>query len=163
VICLINLPLTIGYARAYKKLSFLHDSALSFFQEKAKAQEISLLFDGDKRWLKWGLAAALRLRGLNVEEQENRLLIRQTYETNSIGKNSHTTDILKPVRENPQPDDFVYVGYYSFWESTEQHKNTVQRYLDDEQHYVRVFPDTHTRDVDELSIYIFRRNIYSPP
>lgn len=163
VICLINLPLTIGYARAYKKLSFLHDSALSFFQEKAKAQEISLLFDGDRRWLKWGLAAALRLRGLNVEEQENRLLIRQTYETNSIGKNDHTTDILKPVRENPQPDDFVYVGYYSFWQSAEQHKNTVRRYLDDEQHYVRVFPDTHTRDVDEPSIYIFRRNIYSPP
>ena len=111
----------------------------------------------------WGLAAELRLRGLNVDEQENhRLLIRQTYETNSIGKNDHTTDILKPVRENPQPDDFVYVAY-SFFYSTEQHKNTVRRYLDDKQHYVLVFPDTHTRDVDKLSIYIFRRNIYSPP
>jgi hypothetical protein len=163
MICLINLPLTIDYARAYKKLSFLHDSALSFFQEKAKAQEISLCIDGDRRWLYWGLASALRLRGMNVEEQENRLLIRQTYETNSIGKKVHTMDIFKSVQENRQPDDYVYVGFFSFWESGEQHQNAVRRYLDDEQHYVQVFPDTHTRDVDELSIYIFRRNIYSPP
>ena len=159
IICLINLPITIDYARAYKKLSFLHDSALSFFQEKAKAKEISLFIDGDRRWLYWGLASALRIRGINVEEQENRLLIRQTHETNSIGKKAHTTDIFKPVRENPKPDEFVYVGFFSFWESAEQHQNAVRRYLDDEQHYVQVFPDTPTRDVDELSIYIFRRNI----
>ena len=163
MICLINLPLTIDYARAYKKLSFLHDSALSFFQEKAKAQEISLFIDSDRRWPYWGLASALRLRGMNVEEQENRLLIRQTYETNSIGKKVHTVDIFKSVQENPQPDDYVYVGFFSFWESAEQHQNAVRRYLDDEQHYVQVFPDTHTRDVDELSIYIFQRNLYSPP
>jgi hypothetical protein len=163
MICLINLPLTIGYARAYKKLSFLHDSALSFFQKEAKAQEISLFIDGDRRWPYWGLASALRLRGMNVEEQENRMVIRQTYETNSIGKQVHTMETFNSIQENAKPDDYVYVGFYSFWESAEQHQNAVRRYLDDEQHYVQVFPDTHTRDVDELSIYIFRRNIYSPP
>ena len=160
---LINLPLTVDYARAYKKLSFVHDSALSFFQEKSKAQAISLFLDGDRRWLYWGLASALRLRGMNVEEQENRLLIRQTYETNSTGKKAHAMDIFKSAQENSQPDDYVYVGFFSFWESTEQHQNAVRRYLDDEQHYVQVFPDTHPRDVDELSIYIFRRNTYRPP
>jgi hypothetical protein len=162
LICLTNLPLTIDYARAYKKLSFLHDSALSFLQEKAKAQEISLCFDGDRRWLYWGLASALRLRGLNVEEQENRLLVHQIYETNSIGKKVQTMDILKPIQENPQANDYVYVGFYSFWQSAGQHQNAVRRYLDDERHYVQVFPHTHTRAVDKLSIYIFRRNIYSP-
>jgi hypothetical protein len=163
MIFLINLPTTIGYARAYKKLSFLHDRALSFFQEKAKAQEISLCIDGDRRWPYWGLASALRLRGMNVEEQKNRLLIRQTYETNSIGKKVHPLGILRSLQENPQPDDYVYVGFFSFWESAEQHQNAVRRYLDDEQHYVQVFPEEHARDVDELSIYIFRRKICSPP
>jgi len=163
MIFLINLPLTINYARAYKKLSFLHDSALSFFQERAKAHEISLFFDGRKGWVKSGLASALRIRGLNVEEQENCLLIRQTSTTNLIGKKVHTKDNFKAVQKDPQPDDFVYVGFFSFWQSAKQHQKRVRRYLDDEQHYVQVFPDTHTRDVDELSIYIFRRNIYSPP
>jgi hypothetical protein len=99
---------------------------------------------------------------MNVEEQENRLLIRQTYETDSTGKNVHSTDIVRSAQENPQPADYVYVGFFSFWESAEQHQNAVRRYQDDEQHYVQVFPKTHTKDVDELSIYIFRRNIYSP-
>jgi len=168
VIGLINLPLTIGYARAYKKLSFLHDSALSFLQEKAKDQEISIFLDADSLWPVYGLAAALRLRGMNVEEQGKRcLLIRQTYETNSIGKNGRTMDIFKPGRENPRPDDFVYVGFYTFWESlwesAEPHQVTVRRYLEDMQNYIQIFPDTPSRDVDELSIYIFRRNIYGPP
>jgi len=164
MIFLINLPLTIDYARAYKRLSFLHDSALSFFQEKAKAQEISLHIDsGKKGWQYWGLASALRLRGMNVEEQENRLLIRQTDETNSMGKKDHPMGVFKSVQENPQADDYVYVGFFSFWQSAEQHQSAVRRYLDDERHYFQVFPDTHTRVVDALSIYIFRRNIYSPP
>jgi len=67
--------------------------------------------------------------------------------------------VFKSVQENPQPDEYVYVGFFSFWESGEQHQNAVRRYLDDEQHYVQVFPDMPARDVDELSIYIFRRNI----
>jgi len=162
MIFLINLPLTINYARAYKKLSFLHDSALTFCQERAKAHEISLFFDGRKGWVKSGLASALRIRGLNVEEQENCLLIRQTSTTNLIGKKVHTKDNFKSVQKDPQPDDFVYVGFFSFWQSAKQHQKRVRRYLDDEQHYVQVFPDTLTRDVDNLSIYIFRRNIYSP-
>jgi len=159
IICLINLPITIDYARAYKKLSFIHDSALSFFQDRAKAQEISLFIDGDKRWLYWGLASALRLRGINVEEQEHHLLIRQTDRTNSMSKKVQPMGVFKSVQENPQPDEYVYVGFFSFWESGEQHQNAVRRYLDDEQHYVQVFPDMPARDVDELSIYIFRRNI----
>jgi hypothetical protein len=163
MIFLINLPLTIDYARAYKKLSFFHDSALSFLQEKAKAQEFSIFVDAGRRWPYWGLAAALRLRGMNVEEEKNRMIIRQTYETNSIGKKGHTMDIFKSGQENLQSDDYVYVGFFSFWKSAEQHQNAVRRYLDDERHYVQVFPDTPTTDVDELSIYIFRRNIYSPP
>jgi hypothetical protein len=162
MICVINLPLSIDYARAYKKLSFLHDSALSFLQETAKTQEISLFVDADSRWPYWGLASALRLRGLNVEEEEeNRLLVRQNYETKSIGKKIHTMDIFESVQENAQPEDYVYVGFFSFWESAEEHQNTVRRYLDDEQHYVLEFPETHTRDVDEVSIYIFRKNFYS--
>jgi hypothetical protein len=162
-IFLINLPVTIDYARAYKKLSFLHDSALSFLHEKAKAQEISLCIDGDKRWPYWGLASALRLRGMNVEEQKNRLLIRQTDETKSIGKKVQPLGNLRSLQENPQPDYYVYVGFYSFWQSAEKHQDAVRRYLDDEQHYVQVFPDAQTRDVNELSIYIFQRKTYSPP
>jgi hypothetical protein len=162
MIFLINLPFSIDYARAYKKLSFLHNSAISFLQETAKTQEILIFVDANSRWQWWGLAAALRLRGLNVEEkEENRLLVRQIYETNSIGKNSHTNDIFEPVEENSRPDEFVYVGFYTFWESTdpdfERHQVRVRRYLEAVQHYVQVFPDAHTRDVDELSIYIFRR------
>jgi hypothetical protein len=160
MICLINLPLTIGYARAYKKLSFLHDSALSFLQEKVKTQEISLCIDGGKKgWLYWGLASALRLRGLTVEEEENRMIIRQTYETNSIRKKGQTVDNFKSIQKNLQSDDYVYVGFFSFWKSADQHQNTVRKYLDDDKNYIQVFPDKHTREVDELSIYIFRRNI----
>jgi hypothetical protein len=159
IIFLVNLPLTLNYARAYKKLSFIHDSALSFLQEKAKAHEFSIFVDAKGRWSYWGLAAALRLRGVNVEEQEDRLLIRQTYETNSVGKKGHTRDIVKSVQENPQSDDYVYVGFFSFWQSAEKHQNAVRKYLDDERHYVQVFPDTPTRAVDKLSIYIFQRNI----
>lgn len=159
MIFLINLPLAINYARAYKKLSFLHDGALSFFQKRAKAHEISIFLDGRKGWAKSGLASALRIRGLNVEEQKYFLLIRQTYETNSVEKKAHTRDIVKSVQEIPQPGDFVYVGFFSFWLSGQQHQNRVRRYLDDEQHYVQVFPDMPTRDVDKLSIYIFQRNI----
>jgi len=159
MIFLLNLPLTIDYARAYKKLSFLHDSALSFLQKRAKAHEISLFFDGRKGWVKSGLASALRIRGLNVEEQEYCLLIHQTSTTNSIGKKIHTKNNFKSAQNEPQPDDFVYVGFFSFWQSVQQHQNRVRRYLDDEQHYVQVFPDTPTRDVDALSIYIFRKNI----
>jgi hypothetical protein len=163
-IFLFNLPLAIGYARAYKKLSFLHNSALSLLQETAKAQEILIFVDAPNRWPYWGLASALRLRGINVEEQQkNRLLIRQTDETNSIGKKVHPLDFLRSHQENSHPNAYVYVGFYSFWQSAGKHQDTVRRYLDDEQHYVQVFPDAHTREVDEHSIYIFRRNIDSPP
>jgi hypothetical protein len=159
IIFLINLPLTIDYAKAYKKLSFLHDGALSFFEKRAKAQNISIFFDGRKGWVKSGLASALRIRGLNPEEKEYCLLIRQTSKTNLIGKKVHTKDNFKSVQKDPQPEDFVYVGFFSFWQSAKQHQKRVRRYLDDEQHYVQVFPDTPMRDIDELSIYIFRRNI----
>jgi hypothetical protein len=163
-IFLFNLPLAIGYARAYKKLSFLHNSALSLLQETAKAQEILIFVDAPNRWPYWGLASALRLRGINVEEQQkNRLLIRQTDETNSIGKKVHPLDFLRSHQENSHPNAYVYVGFYSFWQSAGKHQDTVRRYLDDEQHYVQVFPDAHTGEVDEHSIYIFRRNIDSPP
>jgi hypothetical protein len=158
MIFLINLPSNIEYAKAYKKLSFHHESALSFFQEKAKTKEFSIFVEGGNWWQKCGLASALRLRGLNVEEQEQRLLIDQISETNSIGNKIHTMNTFKSGHENTRPEGFVYVGFFSFWESAEQHQNLVRRYLDDEQHYVQVFPDTLTRDVDKLSIYIFRRN-----
>jgi hypothetical protein len=167
MIFLINLPLSIDYARAYKKLSFLHNSALSLLQESAKAQEILIFVDADSRWPYWGLAAALRLRGLNVEEKDKRrLLVRQIYETNSIRKNSHARDIYETVQEDPVPDEFVYVGFYTFWESfwpsAEPHQVTVRRYLEDVQHYIQVFPDSPSSDVDELSIYIFRKSIHTP-
>ena len=160
VIFLIHLPASVDYARAYKKLSILHDSALSVLQEKAEAQDVSVSIGGyEKRWPYWGLAAALRLRGMQVDEQEDHLLIRHTDETNSTNMKVHHLDVPDGVQEYPQPDDYVYVPFFSFWESAEQHQNAVRKYLGDERHYVQVFPAERTRDVDALSIYIFRRRL----
>ena len=160
LVFLMNIPSSVGYARAYKKLSALHDGALSVFQEKAEAQDVSISIGGyETRWPYWGLASALRLRGMQVEEQDDHLLIRHGDETDSMHMKGRPPDAPESVQKDPQPGDYVYVPFFSFWETAAQHQNAVRKYLDDEQHYVQVFPDERTRDVDAISIYIFRRRI----
>jgi hypothetical protein len=163
VMFLIHLPASVDYARAYKKLSRLHDGALSAFQEEARAQDVAVSIGGyEIRWPYWGLASALRLRGMRVEELGDHLLIRHADETGSVHMEGQLPDTPEPVRKHPQPGDYVYVPFFSFWESAERHQAAVRRYLDDERHYVQVFPAKRAGDADPMGIYIFRR-LFTPP
>lgn len=112
----VNLPATMGYAKAYKALSADYARSLDFLQQASRKGALSVYVAAENSWPAVGLEAALRQRGLSVKRHDKTLEVISA----SPGQSGR--------RAGPESRHLIYVGFYSFWWSDEEYLARLKRY-----------------------------------
>jgi hypothetical protein len=132
-IIVVNLPATLGYARAYRALSADYAKSLDFLQRASREGNLSVYVDAENNWPAIGLESALLQRGLRVTRHDKTLDFTAAKPGAAGG------------RKDERSRKLIYVGFYSFWWSDSEYRARLRRYQRPDAGFLQVYPATTDR------------------